>query len=656
MKAGLGLALLWMVLATPPAHAQYGAAGGEWRSYGGGPGSSRYAPLDQIGPWNVHELEVAWRWRSPDNDIAGPTSYAFELTPLMVDGVLYTSTSFGQAAAIDAATGETLWVHDPQAYLSGTPPNNGYLSRGVAYWESGADRRVFLATIDARLIALDALTGEPVVSFGTNGEVDLAAGVPRLQSFTFYGVTSAPTLCDGVVVVGSSIHDGVVLKEAPPGDVRGFDPATGALLWTFHTVPRAGEFGVDTWGDDPVSGVPSWLYSGGANVWAPMSCDETAGTVYLPVSCPTNNYYGGQRPGDNLFGNSIVALDAQTGERAWHFQTVHHDIWDYDVASAPNLMDITVGGVPIPAVAQITKQGFVFVFDRHTGDPVWPIDEVPVAQSAAGNEWTSPTQPMPTQPPPFARQGISIDELIDTSPQIRLEAIDIINQFDWGPLFTPPTERGAILLPGIGGGANWGGASFDPETQILYVTSLGPVPFVIGLSPPGTGNFDLSASSIFVLTGPRGGFNILKPPWGTITAYDMSLGEMLWQVPNSPPNGFQGQASSLVTRTLLFYGNRSDARLRAFDKATGAPVWQRSLRAAATGAPMSYMHGGRQYVVVAIGNGAEEMELVALSLSNAGLPVPMLAPPLLGALALALAATLALLATRRGGRSRSALR
>ena len=358
--------------------AQSDTASGGWPVYGGDAASTKYSPLDQIDRSNVSRLELAWRWRSPDNDVPAVRNVAFEATPLMIDGVLYTSTSGSQAAAIDAETGETLWVYDPRSWASGRPPNNGFLHRGVAAWTDGPDGalRIFLATGDARLIALDAASGRPVPAFGAGGTVDLRAGIPRLDGTAIqYGMTSPPAICGDVVIVGSSIHDGEITPPSPPGDVRGYDARTGERRWTFHTIPRAGEAGVETWEND------SWRENGGANVWAPMSVDREHGRVYLPVSAPTNNYYGGRRPGDNLYGNSLVALDCATGRRLWHFQTVHHDIWDNDLPAAPNLVDLVVDGREVEAVAQITKQGFVFVFDRATGEPIWPIDEVAVPPS-----------------------------------------------------------------------------------------------------------------------------------------------------------------------------------------------------------------------------------------------------------------------------------
>lgn len=598
-----------------------GTDGGSWPNYAGNLSSNKYAPLNDIDENNIDDLSVVWRWRSPDHDVAGAANSVFESTPLMIDGVLYTSSSFSQVAAIDAASGATLWVYDPEAYNFGTPPNNGFLHRGLAYAEHNGRKQLYIATGDARLISINPVSGEPISQFGSlgNGIVDLLDGIPRLNANAVslneahdepgipnmggvriqVGNTSPPIMCRNVVIVGSSIHDGEVIPPSPPGDVRGYDATTGELLWTFHIIPRQGEFGVDTWEND------SWRENGGANVWAPMSADEELGHVYLPTSCPTNNYYGGARPGDNLFSNSIVSLDCETGERNWHFQTVHHDIWDYDLASAPNVVDIVVDGELVRALAQVSKQGFVYVLDRVTGEPVWPIVETPVPSvSTVPGEWTSPTQPIPTRPPPFERQGVVRTELIDPSSA---------DGYVIGPLFTPPSIEGTLLTPGIGGGANWGGASFDPTTQMLYVTSLGPLTFLITMQAADDGTFYYASPTVF--TGP----DTISPFAGlgsSITAYDLNEGTIAWQVANGPSEEVIGMGSTLVTDTLLFSSNRSLTSLSAFNKATGELLRSIPLGGRASGAPMTYKLGGKQYVVVALGVQDEPMELVALAISQ----------------------------------------
>lgn len=642
----IGYSTLALIAFPVAGWGQGGASGGEWRSYGGDSGSTKYSPLNQINKATVDGLAVVWRWRSPDNDITGPKNLAFEATPLMVNGTLYTSTSFSQVAAINAETGQTLWTHDPQTYLAPSLPAR-LTHRGVAYWADGADKRIFMATGDARLVSLDADTGQLDPSFGTNGEVDLRVGIPRIADPGKYGSRSPPMVYNDVVIVGSSIGDSVIDKEGPPGDVRAFDARTGALIWTFHTIPRAGEFGLATWGNDPVSGQASWEYTGAANVWAPMSLDEELGYVYLAVSCPTNNYYGGQRPGDNLFANSLVCLDALTGERIWHFQIVHHDIWDYDLSCAPNLIDVPVDGMNVKAVAQLTKHGYCFVFDRETGDPIWPIVEVAVPQSTLLNEVTSATQPVPTKPPPFERQGIDFSELLDFTPALHDAAVDIVNMHNFGPLFTPHSVVSTIVMPSIGGGANWGGGSFDPESGTLFVTSTGALPTVIGLAPPAGGNLDFISISVSALAGPSGNLSVLRPPWGSITAYDLRDGTIRWQAPNVPPFGNWGVSSSLVTKSLLFSQNRSETKLRAYDKDTGAVVWEHELGAHGTGAPMTYMVNGKQFIVVAVGTANEMTELVALALP--GIPVPTAHPWALYAMMALIVMVGIVVAVRRGG-------
>jgi quinoprotein glucose dehydrogenase len=622
---------------------------GEWPAYAGTYAAARYSPLAQIDRGNAKDLHVVWRWKSPDQAVkdsdpkVGP-SRANESTPLMVGGTLYTSTSLSQVAAIDATTGETKWVFDPKVYENGLgiPANDGWLHRGVAYWRSGDDERIVMLTAFAQMFALDAKTGKPIQSFGTGGRVDLSQGLRRPVDPDYYTMSSPPVIVRGVIVVGSSVMDWWGHRPSPPGDVRGFDVSTGRLLWTFHTVPQDGEPGVETWQND------SWKEAGNANVWAPMSVDEELGYVYLPVSTPTNDYYGGHRLGDGLYGDSLVCLDAATGKKVWHYQLLHHGLWDYDTPAAPNLIDITVDGTLIKAVAQVTKQAFVYVFDRVTGRPVWPIEEQPVPASGVPGESASKTQPFPTKPAPIDMQGLRDEDLIDLTPEIHKEAMDIVASYDHGPLFTPPSLRGTILVPGIGGGGNWSGAAVDPETGMLYVGTY-RVPFVISVRKPrlGESSYDFVGEFRY-LPGPRG-LPLLKPPFGSLVAIDMNSGEHRWRIPVGRGElipairqlgitkrlGFLGRSWALVTKTVLIVVqsgyfstprlqpggtrriadlNNFDPHLWVYDKTSGEMLAEIPLPANAAGAPITYIAGGKQYIAFPVGGGPLLEELIAVAL------------------------------------------
>ena len=647
--AYLATVLALLVGAAPSA--QHGATDGQWRFYSGDPGSTKYAPLDQINKDNVENLRLAWRRPAVDQSIlskAPDLSYGnnFRATPLMIDGVLYSPNGVGLAEAFDAGTGETIWVQEP--FGEGLRAYQGIATRGLAYWTDGADERI-LVQRDDYLYALNAKTGRAYHDFGDGGRVSLTAGLgPEAR----YWWTGPPLVVRDVVVLGQSMSDTFTVKEALRGDVRAFDVRTGALRWQFHVIPQAGEFGTDTWEDD------SWSYTGHAPVWPPFSADAELGYVYLPVTSPTSDMYGGHRGGDNLYGQSLVCINADTGERVWHFQLVHHGLWDYDPPAAPVLMDITVDGRPIKAVVQVTKQAFAYVFNRVTGEPVWPIVERPVPQSGTPGEETSATQPFPTKPPAFDRQGSTEDNLIDFTPKLRAEALEIVKRYTTGRLYTPPSIRGdgpngnqgTIQLPGSQGGADWQGAAFDPETNYLYVPSI-TAPFVADIleGDPDRTNLRYVKGTRLWVGGPRG-LPLFKPPYGRITAIDMNEGQIVWQVPNGDgprdhpaikhlnlgPLGNPGRPAPLVTNTLLFVGEGSAVMLdrgrippgmpfeivtnygeklfRAYDKATGDVLWEMELPAGTTGAPMTYMHDGKQYIVVAIGGVEEPAEWVALSL------------------------------------------
>ncbi|MDH4063132.1 MAG: pyrroloquinoline quinone-dependent dehydrogenase [Acidobacteriota bacterium] len=621
----------------------------EWTHYAGNAGSQKYSPLDRIARDNIGRLRVAWRWTSPDNALVAEQPLLrpgmYHDTPLMVKGTLYTVTSLGQIAALDPATGQARWVFDPESWKSGRPGNLGFVHRGLAYWSDGTRERLLLGTGDAYLLSVDASTGRLDPAFGDRGRVDLMAGVAYATRAASYSVSAAPVVCRGVVVVGASIHDGPTHKEWPRGDVRGFDVRTGRQLWTLHAIPQAGEVGHDTWQGDAAS------YTGSTNVWTNMSADEALGYVYLPFGTATNDFYGGHRLGANLFAESLVAVDARTGRRVWHYQMVHHGVWDYDLPAAPSLVDLTVDGREVKAIAQVTKQGFTFVFDRRTGKPVWSIEERRVPQSAVAGERTSPTQPFPSRPPAFERQGLTDDDLVDFTPELRDRALDVLANYDRGPLYTPPSERGTVALPGWVGGANWGGAAVDPLTGRLYVPSITSPSVLQLLKPdPEASNFLFRRGGV-TMPPTLDGLPIVKPPYSRVTAIDLTRGELRWTTPlgdgprahplirdlNLPPLGSGLRGSPLVTRTLLFVamgqgsiglgravtvGGRPPSRilppeppaLVAFDKDTGEVVWSTVPSGRPVASPMTYLVNGVQYLVVATGLGPTA-GLVAYSLA-----------------------------------------
>ncbi len=640
----LGVVLVALLSFPSALRAQHGAEGGQWESYHGDLGATQYSPLDQIDGKNFETLEVAWQWSSPDDALAAENprlrSFGYKSTPLMVDGVLYVNTNLGHVAAIDAASGTQLWVFDTKSHEAGRPTNLGFNSRGVAYWSDGRQKRIFQASGDNHLWAIDATTGEPVGGFGDGGKVELAKslrrdGNPRIQT-----VMSPPLVVKDVVIVGSSIFDGPTRTRMPPGDVRAYDVNTGALRWTFRNPPDEGDFGTDTWEED------SWRYTGNANVWTIMSADPELGLVYLPFGTPTNDWYGGHRKGDNLFAESIVCVKAETGERVWHFQLVHHGLWDYDIPAAPTLFDAMIDGRERKGVAVITKQAFLYVFDRVTGEPIWPIEERPVPQSDVPGEKSSPTQPFPTRPAPYDYQGISEDILIDFTPELKKDALEFLKDYKWGPLYTPPVVgtdevKGTIQLPGWGGGANWWGGALDPETGTIYIPSY-TSPISVALQKPDAARSDFTyirgmGHGAGSLDGPND-LPLTKPPYGRITAIDLTTGEHAWMVPNGDgirqqlidmgipdpgPVGSRSGTGPLLTKNVLVVGQgartsrtsggESDAVLRAHDKSTGAVLGEVSLPGAPSATPMTYMAEGRQYIVIAV-TGDDGQGLVALTL------------------------------------------
>jgi len=608
----------------------------EWPVYGGNLAAQRYSPLALIDRGNVGRLEIAWRFSTGNY---GPRpEQRNEATPLMIDGVLYTTVGVTRnVVAIDPATGETLWIWRPndgeERYAAAPRKTSG---RGLSYWSDGAgNERLLVITPGFYLVALDLGTGRQVPGFGENGVVDLMIGVRGEVNDKSSIGNSSPAIVIGDVVVVGPAHD---VAMRPPsktnlkGDVRGYDVRTGKHLWTFHTIPAPGEPGYETWLDGSAE------YTGNAGVWAAMSADPALGLVYLPIEAPLSDRYGGERPGNNLYGNSLVCLDAKTGEIVWYYQLIHHDIWDWDNPTAPVLMDLIVDGRPIKAVAQITKQAWVYTFDRVTGEPVWPIEERPVPASDVPGEWTAPTQPFPTKPPAFDRQGFTEDDLIDFTPALRAEALEGVQIFRMGPIYTPPSlamapdgTRGTLTLPSAIGGANWEGGAFDPETNTLYVGSFTNVS-AMALQP------EPEFSDIRYITGGAAplpwvqGLPLAKPPWGRITAIDMNAGEHRWQIPNGPtpkeiaehaalagldipPTGRATRPVTLVTKSLLFTaeGWGGSPVFRAHDKASGEVLAEIALPGPVGGLPMTYAVDGRQFIVMSVGTD-RGAELVALAL------------------------------------------
>jgi quinoprotein glucose dehydrogenase len=676
----IALVTVWLVaVSATSAHAQstgpwqrYDTENGEWRSYAGNIAGQKYSPLDQIDADNFSQLTLAWEWESVDRTLSrttpdgaewradldtiveslvadtpdlyrdgqSPNPSRFQATPLMIGGVLYFNTPLSQGVAVDAETGDTLWVFNPKSYEEGTPSMSGpWTQRGVAYWTDGeADERIFWGTGNGYIVCVQALTGEPCPDFGPdgNGMVDATVGIPRVDreardylNAMLYSINSPPIVVRDRVIHGSHIADVRVTKEAPPGWVRAWNVRTGEHEWDFHTVPNsADEFGADTWQNQ------SWRFSGNANVWSMLAGDNDLGHVYLPTGTTTNDYYGADRPGDNLFSESIIAVDVETGQRVWHFQAVHHGLWDYDFPTHPNLVDITVDGRNIRALAQVSKQGFTYVFDRATGDPVWPIEERPVPQETnLPGEVPSLTQPFPTKPPPFEYQGVTIDDLVDFTPEIRALAVDAVRDFTLGPLFTPPLHAGdgggsagTIQRPAIDGGANWGGAGVDPETGILYVPSHNRFSVLHFYTPDeavgGTMQFTQGAFGGGRQPAMPQGLPLFKPPYSRMTAIDLNTGEIAWMQPNGdgnrlrnhpmlrdldlPPLGGDGRGGPLVTKTLLISalsagGSEGGPRLIARNKATGDIVGSVDLPSGAIGTPMTYILDGRQYIGLTIG-------------------------------------------------------
>ena len=654
-----------------------GTRNGQWPSYTGDVRGSRYSPLDQIDARNFNDLEITWRFKT--DSLGTRPEYKLEGTPLMVNGVLYATAGTRRAVvALDPGTGELLWVHGEHEGARAANAPRQLSGRGLAYWTDGTEERILYVTPGYRLIALDAKNGVPIPTFGQNGAVDLKREIDQDIDLVNgeIGVQSAPVVAKDVVLVGAAFREGFTPKthKNNKGYVRGFDVRTGKRLWIFHTIPTPGEFGHDTW----LNG--SAEENGNTGVWTQITVDEDLGLVYLPVESPTNDFYGGHRPGNNLFGETLVCVDLRTGQRKWHFQLVHHPLWDHDISSAPILADITVDGRPIKAVAQPSKQGFVYVFDRVTGKPVWPIEERPVEKGDVPGEWYSPTQPIPTKPPAYNRNGVLPEYLIDFTPALRAEALELTRKFKFGPIYTPPVASkvdgpiATLTLATASGGTNWPGASYDPETHIVYASACDACLTRLGLVPPPSKDISdmnyvhgFAGQPFRISRGPGenagadaapppaerpgggGGsafvFNVqglplIRPPYGTISAISLDKGTIVWQVAHGetpdvvrnhpllkdlkiPRTGQADSVGTLVTRTLVIAGDSQftttvdrprGAMLRAYDKTNGKEVGAVYLPAPQSGSPMTYLLNGKQYIVVAVSGGPYSGEYLAFSL------------------------------------------
>jgi quinoprotein glucose dehydrogenase len=671
-------AVLLLVSLAPTVSAQYKPKNTEWPTYAADLAGTRYRPLDQINASNFKDLEIAWRIKT--DNFGNRPEYKLEGTPLMVNDVLYTTAGSRRAViALDAATGELLWIHGEHEGERGANAPRQLSGRGLAYWSDGKEERIFYVTPGYRLVCLNAKTGMPIPTFGTGGIVDLKLDddqtiFPDLTTGEI-GIQSAPIVAKDTVIVGAAFREGMTPRSMKnnKGYVRGFDVRTGKRLWIFHTIPKQGEFGYDTWLNGSAD------YTGNTGVWTQITVDEQLGLVYLPVESPTGDFYGGHRPGNDLFGETLVCVDLKTGQRKWHFQLVHHPLWDMDISSAPILVDINVDGKPIKAVAQPSKQGFLYVFDRVTGKPVWPIEEKPVEVGSVPGEWYSPTQPIPTKPPAYSRNGVSENDLIDFTPELHQRAKEIASKYHLGPVFTPPVASkaegplGTLTLGTASGGTNWPGGSYDPETHIAYLFACNACVEPIGLVPAPKEVSDMNyvagvaGQEVVVMKGPGenagadspmppkkavanpyvrmnvDGLPLIKPPYGTITAIDLDEGKILWQIPHGEtPDvvrnypafkgwniGRTGQQTynigTLVTKTLLIAGEGQvtttadhprGAMLRAYDKDTGKEVGAVYMPAPQSGSPMTYMVKGKQYIVVAVSGGPYSGEYIAYTLPS----------------------------------------
>jgi quinoprotein glucose dehydrogenase len=641
----------------PPKQVTPAASKGvNWSYYGGDQGSARYSTLADINRDNVGQLKMTWSWDANEQPVAASEGQKparpgqFQATPLAINDTLIFSTPYNRVIAMEAMTGKVYWEFDPQPWKTFGQPSNGtgFVHRGVATWTDGKSRRVFINS-RWRLFALDAKTGKPIPSFGKAGEIDLAAQLSRPVRREHYTNTSPPLVVGNLVILGNGVGDRLQYRGDPPGDIQAFDVRTGKQVWRFNTVPTPGQFGNETWKED------SWKYVGHTNAWAPLSADEARGIVYAPIGTPSNDYYGGERKGAGLFGESILALDAKTGKRLWHFQIAHHGLWDWDPPTAPVLATVTVDGRRRDIAVQATKQGWLFVFDRVTGEPIWPIEERAVPQSTVPGEESWPTQPFPTKPAPFSPQGFTVDDLVDFTPAIKTAALMAIQGFKTGPLYLPPSMEGSIVRPGVIGGAGWGGVAIDAETKWAYVKAsndpammaiakretkadTNDVPYAIDntrralsvrLGQPPEGGAAAASG------GGRGGrgasIPIVKPPYGTLTAIDLNTGDTKWTIPlgdnadvrasltaagvNYPEKlGVSGAPGGMVTKGGLVFLTGGGRTLYAIDSKTGEYKWEHDLGQVAYSNPMTFRSkAGKQYIVIATGAGTTS-KLVAFAL------------------------------------------
>jgi quinoprotein glucose dehydrogenase len=613
----------------------------EWPYVGADQSNTRYSPLEDLTVDNVSRLQVAWRWRPEERPLPefGTVPGNFTATPIMIDNVVYVSTNYNRVAALDAESGAVRWVYDPRAYEGGMPLlAGGFRHRGVAAWRDSQDGnklRIFLAS-RYRLISLDAETGKPISSFGLDGVVDTSRDLSWAIEPAHFEINAAPAIYKDLVILGSAIGDNLIYKKTPPGDVRAYHARTGKLVWRWSSIPQSPtDVGADTWENG------SWRDAGQIETWPGVTVDERLGLVYLPTGNPGNLYYGGARPGNNLFAETLIALDAETGRRRWHYQIVRHGVWDYSLPAPAMLTDLTVDGRRVEAVTQLTKHGFVFVFDRLTGQPVWPIEDRPVPQSDVPGERTAATQPFPTRPPPVNPQGVSLDDAFDLTPELQAQARRDMQKYRLGPLFTPPSLEGSLVRPGPGGTVSWGGGSFDPETGMLYVKTSNNFGMLrLRKYDPKTTRNSLSRFNDHDWVGYElvgGGTNFAdglplnKPPYAFLVAFDLNRGEIAWRVPfgfgedsirthpalknvTLPERlGTPGTPGSIVTKGGLVLAGGGDEALFAFDKRTGREVWHARLPRRTSGTPMTYRSAnGRQFVLITTGSGTDQ-ELVAFA-------------------------------------------